>query len=49
MILKQEIAVVGENPAVVPPTQYHSHIDLVFHSRMAATNRPRHKDIPVIT
>jgi hypothetical protein len=22
IILKQEIAVVGENPAVVPPTQY---------------------------
>ena len=27
MILKQEIEVVGENPAVVPLTQYQSHTD----------------------
>jgi len=26
MILKQEIEIVGESPAAVPPTQYQSHM-----------------------
>jgi len=27
MILKQDIEVVGESPAALPPTQYQSHVD----------------------
>jgi len=27
MILKQDIEVVGESPAALPPTQYQSHMD----------------------